>query len=354
MLCFRALLTCTFLVALEMPSSWERSTSGDLVNVVGEGSYLSSSDLARAGKQVETKKSAWLIQCLKEDKNNNDSMENCLVAFCSLLQTTDPEEVVVMVDDLAFRDIGDKLRSSGAQLFLAPTVNHHRIQRNWTSFQAPRSRKVNMQLYAAKKFYAWTLTQFSKVLFVDGTDVVFLRNASRMMTEYEPFASIRDSQPEKSGRCSNTTGFSYLNAGILLLRPSVQAFHTLMQTYFRGNFTFCPGSSGVMYGNQDTITNFAFQLLQKDGTRPPSVLGDFHEWPFCFNYRGWPDQSHCAEPLLLHKPSETWPSGLKQKYIRLFRKGQCRVGTKPQRQTGSNIIKCGISDAYNYTLSFLE
>ena len=354
MLCFRAVLTCTFLVALELLSSREHSTSSDLVNVVDEGSYLSNSNLARARNRIEAKKSAWLIQCLKEDTNNNESMDNCLVAFCSLLHTTDPEQVVVMVDDLALRDIGDELRSNGAQLFLAPTVNHHRIQRNWTSFQAPRSRKVNMQLYAAKKFYVWTLTQFSKVLFVDGTDVVFLRNASRMMTEYEPFASIRDSHPEQSGRCPNTTGFSYLNAGILLLRPSLRAFHALMQTYFRGNFTFCPGSSGVMYGNQDTITNFAFQLLQNDGTRPPPVLGDFHEWPFCFNYRSWPDQSHCAEPLLLHKPSETWPSGLKQKYIRLFHKGRCRAGTQPQRQTVSHIITCRIPKAYNYTLNFLE
>ena len=206
-----------------------------------------------------------------------------------------------------------------------------------------------MQVYAAKKFYAWTLTQFSKVLFVDGTDVVFLRNASSMM-EYEPFASIRDSNPEESGRCPNTTGLSYLNAGILLLRPSLQAFHSLMETYFQGNFTFCPGSSGVMYGNQDTIANFAFQLRQDDGSRPPRVLGDFHEWPFCFNYRGWPDQSHCAEPLLLHKPSETWPSGLKQKYLGMFHEGQCRTEPLSRTRPFPDILRCDIPKAYNYTL----
>ena len=76
----------------------------------------------------QRKPSAWLLQCLKEHEDNNHSMDNCLVSYCSLRRTTDPENIV---------------------------------------------------------------------LSVDGTDVVFLKNSSRMLNDYEPFASIRDMYPEK-------------------------------------------------------------------------------------------------------------------------------------------------------------
>ena len=133
------------------------------------------------------------------------------------------------------------------------------------------------------------------------------------------------------------------------MRTSLPAFHALMQTYFDGNYTFCPGSSGAMYGNQNTITNFAFQLPQKHGSRPPPILGEFHEWPFCFNYRAWPDQKQCTDPLLLHRPSDLWPKGMKQSYLRIMRNGTCS-SRNYSIQFPKPDIRPNVAAYFNYTL----
>lgn len=281
----------------------------------------------RSSPPSTIKPSAWLIGCLKEDPNNAEAMENCLVAVCSLLNTTAPENVVVMVDVLAKQDIGGLLEAQGVQLFVAPDIDTSRIQRLNFPVQK-RKRAIPMQVYAAKKYFAWTLTQFSKVLSVDGTDVIFVRNASRMMTEYQPFASIADFDPVKSKRCiDGPDGYRYLNAGVILLEPSMDTFNVLMETYFLGNFSYCPSGSSVMYGNQEVISTFAFQIPGLDGVRPPPMLGEFHAWPFCFNYRGWHDQNHCknsSDLMLLHVASDQWPTGQKKKYLNLAHRGKCK------------------------------
>ena len=120
-----------------------------------------------------------------------------------------------------------------------------------------------------------------------------------------------------------------------------------MQTYFLGNFTRCGGSEGNL-GDQDPMTNIALQFPRQGGQPPPPTLGEFHEWPFCFNYRGWHSESgfsyshsgqqHCRprkDYFLLHQDSQSWkefkyaPVDAKNMYAQMAREGKCRQSRRP-------------------------
>lgn len=277
------------------------------------------------------KPTAWVFACFQEEIANAGITKLCMLSLCSLLHTTNPKHVVVLLDDLVEQELGSTLKSYGVTVFVVPKLDMDLIKRDssskWhSSKRKKRRRMVSEKKYCAKKFYAWTLTQFSKVLYFDGSDVLFVRNASNMMTKYDTFAAIKDQYPEKTGRCKEAKGYGYLNAGVMLLQPDMMAFHQLMATYLEGNFTVCTEGSGALYGDQDVITNFAFGFPKEDGSVFPPVLGAFNEWPFCFNYRGWPDQQHCAkdEIMLLHMHHDKWPISTVNLLNNLVSEGECR------------------------------
>lgn len=282
--------------------------------------------------QHDTNTTAWVFSCFQEEITNAAIVKLCMLSLCSLLQTTNPDNVVALMDHLAHQQIGSVLSDYGVKIFVTPKINTDLIVRNqstkwYLSKRKVRRRNVSESKYCAKKFYAWTLTQFSKVLYFDGTDVLFLKNASIMLSNYHAFASIRDRYPERTGRCKEAVGRGYLNAGVMLLRPDMDAFQQLMTTYLEGNFTVCTAGSGALYGDQDVIMNFAFGFMNEHGTVVPKVLGDFTEWPFCYNYRGWPDQQHCKpeDIMLLHMDHAKWPAPTVRRLDELVRAGKCRA-----------------------------
>ena len=73
-------------------------------------------------------------------------------------------------------------------------------------------------------------------------------------------------------------------------------------TFIAGNYTDCGGEP---FGDQEVIREIAFKT---------SVLGAFHPWPLCYNYRGWPNQRHCLTgngPILSHQDKSLWPSHIR-------------------------------------------
>jgi hypothetical protein len=245
----------------------------------------------RHSRDTRRKPVGWAFGCFQEYETNTGVHELCLASMCSLLRTTNPQHVVAVVDSLAEERLGETFRANGVHVVVVPSINTAKIARNglkWLTNQH-RKRELPLEVYSAKKYYAWTLTQFSKLLWFDGADVFFMQNASTMLNDYEPFAAIYDPDHSKK-RCR---GLGYLNAGVILLGPGLPAFHVLMGTYFRGNFTYCGGTGGGHLDDQDPMSAIALQKPREDGQPAPEVLGAFHKWPFCFNYRGWPDQQHC-------------------------------------------------------------
>ena len=86
----------------------------------------------------------------------------------------------------------------------------------------------------------------------------------------------------------------YINMGVFVFRPSAVVADTLTSAYLSGRFVYC-GGSDLSLGNQDVIRHMALET---------SLLGPFHTWPLCYNYRGWPEQKQCKrkEMYLFHGP----------------------------------------------------
>lgn len=227
----------------------------------------------------------FVLGCMMQEPTNTRAASLCMTSVCTLLATTNPDHVVVMLDELMEAAIGETLRLNGIHLFRTPDVNTSTIVREgsqWPDFSKMPKRKIPIEVYSAKKYYAWTLLQFNRLVYVDGTDTRFQRNASGMLYLAEPFAAVTSAAPQP--RCPG-----YFNNGALLLRPGLAGFHALMSTYFQGNFTYCGGSGGHL-DDQDPMISVALT----------GVLGPVHEWPCGFNYRSWKSQVHCPRRVVEH------------------------------------------------------
>ena len=166
----------------------------------------------------------------------------------------------------------------------------------WATPKRVKNRDVSIprQLLALYKMQVWKLTQFEEVVYFD-SDVLFLRDPRPLMTHSPAFAAISLTHINGLIACR---GLRYLNAGVIKLRPSLAAYDTLRATLLHSNYTDCGGEPLT---DQDVVRQLAFHS---------SVLGTFHAWPLCFNYRGWPNQNRCwlgSGPILSHQDPKLWP-----------------------------------------------
>lgn len=293
------------------------------------GLLLDDQPQSRADSHVRSndeilRSTAFVLGCYAHQTSLVSKLTNvCLASACSLLQTTTPRHAFMMVDPMMNRALRPLLLKNGMRTMVVPPIDVSRIRRDgqrWVAArekQAKRPRMLNLSVYSAHKFNAWTLLGYERVLYADGTDVLFQHNASHMATDYEPFAAVR---MRNSSRCPDLP--FYMNAGVVLLRPSKAARDVLFETYYRGNYTYCGGSGGYL-GDQDVMTSVA--------AAPHSVLGDFSEMSICHNYRGWHEQLECnpRNRTLLHTTPHAWPKGLNMELANMARRGECRSPQEP-------------------------
>ena len=107
-----------------------------------------------------------------------------------------------------------------------------------------------------------------------------MRNASKLLSAAAPFASIVLRRSDWGCK-----GKDYINDGVMLLRPSVEAYAALYGSFVSGEFVDCGGSEKAL-GDQDVVRHHLFET---------QLLGPLHEWPICYNYRGWRWQQHCQQ-----------------------------------------------------------
>ena len=292
-------------------------------------------------------RAAFVTTCIQLRHQNTAILAGCLASICSLLLTTAPE-LIVALDHIAFQSVGALLqqRYNLTVLRLPPLNVSTSIRRNWTALNAHgarrRSRLLPLESYSAHRFELWRLVRWDKLLYFDAADVIFLRNASQMLELSQPFSSIRIRHDAEKPRCWPTPGtllpiepgvthaLDYINAGLFVFRPSAAVADVLVSTYLSGRFVYC-GGSDMSLGNQDVIRQLALET---------SLLGAFHEWPLCFNHRGWAEQRNCErkEMYLIHGPKRygnlVLPGRAKVKVSELetlMREGKCA----PQlRRTG--------------------
>ena len=245
-------------------------------------------------------RAAFVTTCIQLAERNTELLSGCLASICSLLLTTAPE-LIVALDYTAFRSIGALLQQHRrVRVIRLPPLNvSSAIRRNWAALSASqahrRSRNLPLESYSAHRFELWRLVEWEKLLYFDAADVIFLRNASRMLELSRPFSSIRIRHTAEKPRCWTTPGTllpidskakrarDYINAGIFVFRPSAAVADELLSTYLTGRFVYC-GGSDLSLGNQDVIRHLALET---------DLLGPFHEWPLCYNHRGWPEQRQC-------------------------------------------------------------
>ena len=237
---------------------------------------------------------AWATMCVQWSTWNVGILHVCLESIASLLFTSATPNVplVVLVDSHAMASIGDLLqRQPGVHVVQLVHQNATALmKRDWTRlYGAGKKRRKTMvprEVTSLLKLQAFNLTSFTEVCWFD-SDVLFLRNASELLTAAAPFASIvlRHSTWGCGGR-------DYINDGVMLFHPAAAAYRALYDSFISGDFLDCGGSEKTL-GDQDVVRHHLFE------TR---LLGPFHEWPICYNYRGWPWQRQCnqSELLLFH------------------------------------------------------
>ena len=270
-------------------------------------------------------RTAFVTTCIQRTRNNTKVISGCLTSICSLLLTTAPV-IIVALDAVAYRSIGALLQHYRrvTVVQLPPLILPSAIQRNWTALNSirgrQRSRNLPLESYSAYRFELWRLVAWEKLLYFDAADLLFLRNASSMLESSHAFSSIRVPWDANKPRCWPTPGTllpigtgaeatrarDYINMGVYVFRPSAAVADVLTSTYLSGRFVYC-GGSDLSLGNQDVIRHLALET---------NLLGPFHTWPLCYNYRGnlrsWPEQRQCepTELYLVHGPRRYWPQDL--------------------------------------------
>mmetsp|Transcript_17024 Transcript_17024/g.28450 ORF Transcript_17024/g.28450 Transcript_17024/m.28450 type:complete len:293 (+) Transcript_17024:133-1011(+) len=239
---------------------------------------------------------AWVTMCVQWATWNIGIYRTCLESISSLLLTSASPQVpvIVLLDALGYASMGSMLQKQPGVL-VKQLVHQNAtalIRRNWSQVQSRQSQRptaVPREVTSLLKLQVFNLTQFSVVCWFD-SDVLFLRNASVLLTTAPPFASIvlRRSEWGCKGR-------DYINDGVMLLRPSTAAYDTLYASFISGDFFDCGGSERML-GDQDVVRHHLFET---------KLLGPLHEWPICYNYRTWASQRHCVREdlFLIHVAS---------------------------------------------------
>ena len=264
---------------------------------------------------------AWATMCIQHTAANAAVLDMCVTSIASLLITSVvTPDVVVLLDDLAYDAIGNTLRNRSHVLPLRASPVHHdaaalRLPK-WATPRRIANRKVTIprHVLALYKMQVWRLVEYDSIVYFD-TDVLFLRDASVLMTHSQAFAAIALRRIDSVVACK---GDMYLNAGVMKLKPSHTAYHTLRATLLANNYTDCGGEPLT---DQDVVRQLAFST---------NALGPFHQWPLCFNYRGWPNQRRCLlgeGPMLSHQERRLWPTSVRAatgKYVATV--GLARMG----------------------------
>ena len=249
---------------------------------------------------------AWATLCIQHTVSNAASTSSCVLSIASLFLTSVRRpHVVALVDRLARISVGAQLEALGARIISVDEVS---VRADAAALRLPtwatparisnRNVTIPRQILGLYKMQVWNLMEYDEIVYFD-SDVLFLRDASALMTHSPSFAAIR---LRRIGSMPVCGGKPYMNAGVMKLRPSLDAYDALRATLRDSTYNDCGGEPLT---DQDVVRELAFST---------TVLGRFHEWPLCFNYRGWPNQRHCLRgegPMLSHQERKLWPANVR-------------------------------------------
>lgn len=119
---------------------------------------------------------------------------------------------------------------------VAPIANHHESETVQREIEASGKPKPSWFGSAYTKLHIWTLTEYKKVFYVDA-DCMVTGQLDHIFKAYEAcdFAACPDVFPP-----------DHLNAGVLLVRPSMQVFCALLRCSQKEHHSYDGGDTGFL------------------------------------------------------------------------------------------------------------
>lgn len=235
---------------------------------------------------------AYVTVCIKTpDPQNNfggyEYYDQCLASICSLLGTTNPKTVIVMVDEHFPDNARKALESQGVQLVLL----RDKAYTVWPdSAKYPAERFANHpRLHTFQKLAIFNMTQFKNVFWLD-SDVEVKTN---LTAYFETLPKDRDAvlTPVHRNKCNLA-----FNSGVMVIRPSAHVFKALLEIWRSGRFSFNFGAASHdcdVSTRQDSLSeqDLLIEYFAREKGR-----ASYHELSTCYNYRGSLSQQQTCGP----------------------------------------------------------
>jgi len=229
---------------------------------------------------------SYMSMCITGEAGAQASVKQCLSAVCSLLQVATPSkdaDIVMLVNAHADKQLREQLEAKGVFVVRVPSLV-------WNKKNSRRA-KQPPRFYTFFKFNVWRFTQFKRILWFD-SDVFFHRNPIQIINEYsttpQKFTIAqfpKDNLPE---------GVVYVNSGVFLFQPSIDAYAGLLRKWFDGGY-HAFSNSPKKVTEQDAIC-----AALSGGSPVSDVLGEWVHMTPCYNYRGYSFQREmCTDELVL-------------------------------------------------------
>ncbi|CAE8693878.1 unnamed protein product, partial [Polarella glacialis] len=231
-------------------------------------------------------------------------LQNCLASICSLLAATDPPCVVAFVSSWVLRTAGAVLTQNGVLTKVVP---------QWPGLPKGHPYEhLQARNYTFAKLEAFRLEQYRGLATFD-VDVLFMRNASAL-AEVGPLAASRFPKGPNPA--------SYLNTGVMVLRPSGRLYSEILATLHRGNYS--------LHYSDDEMTeqDVLIELCVLQGR-----CGDLHDLDACvYNHGAWIPGTHprrCRRNSVVarHNFAATRETVLANSLQTAMYRGTCRART---------------------------
>jgi hypothetical protein len=234
----------------------------------------------------------FVTKCLKTPDPQNDFghyayYDQCLASICSLLGTTNPAHVLVLVDSHFPQNARRTLEAQGVQVM--NTDGEVELTAWPDSAAYPASEHAaHPRLHTFRKLAIFKLLQYTNVFWFD-SDTEIRGN----LTEY--FVTLPTDRDAVISSFVELTCNDVFNSGVMVVRPSQRMYDELLTIWRTGDFIFNFGAGAdcdkraehakKSLGEQDLLIEYFRRHRDR-----------YHELDRCYNYRGSDEaRAFCGE-----------------------------------------------------------
>ena len=195
------------------------------------------------------------------ESDDKYSFLQCIITLGGMLETVSPDYDRVLL-------VPSEIEISSSVLTILSKVWTHILKRNFLNCTGDISDKAEDYLF---KIQAWTLTQYSKVLYI-AADVLPLADLSNLFSLNAPAAAL------DSIKYSMNTYNSFFNTDFMLFQPNKIDFSSLLRQIFINNSydkNTTPDAFVINTVMQERISLFPLNTVIECGSKIKTVLNEF-------------------------------------------------------------------------------